>query len=489
LLLLGIKNTQNSSKLTFKFFHVSDFKTKIDEIYDKQCENKANIRHLAVYQRKEYLNNLENSILNHRAEIEEALFLDLRKSKIEADSTEIFPVLAEIRLFRKNLNRWTKTKSVSNNLLFFGSKAQIQPEALGNCLIISPWNYPFQLCLVHLIACISAGNTAILKPSEFCPNISKVLDKIISEVFEENHVALVEGEIEETTYLLTKKFDHIHFTGSPKVGKIVMQAGAKHLSSVTLELGGKSPLIIDGTIPMQEVVEKAVWGKLINFGQTCIAPDYVLIKEELKDQFVDNFIKHVENVFGKDPSQSKDLARIVNLQNYNRLKNLIEDALNKGAKCLFGNQYIEDELYIKPTLLTDIPFESKIEEEEIFGPIFPYIFKEIDEVITYINLKEKSLALYVFSSDSIFIENIKRQTSSGSVVINETLVHILHPNLPFGGVNHSGIGASTGYEGFKDFSHMKPILKVNRFLAPSKFLNYPYNSTTQKVIDFLMKYF
>ena len=471
-------------------FKMSDFKTEIDKIYELQFKNKSTIRNLTIAQRKVFLLKLEQSILNHRIEIEQALFIDLRKSKVESDSTEIFPVLSEIRLFRKKLNRWSKIKSVSNNLLFFGSKAKIQPEALGNCLIISPWNYPFQLCLLHLVACISAGNTAILKPSEFCPNVSKLLDKIISEVFEQNHVAVIEGQVDETTYLLAKKFDHIHFTGSPKVGKIVMQAGAKHLSSVTLELGGKSPLIIDGSIPMQEVVEKVVWGKLINLGQTCIAPDYIVIKEEFSDQFVDAFITHVENIFGKNPSQSEDLARIVNLQNYNRLKNLITDALDKGAKCPFGNEYKEDELYIKPTLLIDIPKDALIENEEIFGPILPiYTFKEINEVIEYINLKEKPLALYLFSNNLVFIEEVKNQTSSGSVVINETLVHILHPNLPFGGVNHSGIGASTGYEGFKDFSHMKPVLHVNRILSPSKFLNYPYTSTTQKVIDFLMKYF
>ncbi|HJD87047.1 MAG TPA: aldehyde dehydrogenase family protein [Empedobacter falsenii] len=469
---------------------MSDFKTEIDKIYELQFKNKSTIRNLTIAQRKVFLLKLEQSILNHRIEIEQALFIDLRKSKVESDSTEIFPVLSEIRLFRKKLNRWSKIKSVSNNLLFFGSKAKIQPEALGNCLIISPWNYPFQLCLLHLVACISAGNTAILKPSEFCPNVSKLLDKIISEVFEQNHVAVIEGQVDETTYLLAKKFDHIHFTGSPKVGKIVMQAGAKHLSSVTLELGGKSPLIIDGSIPMQEVVEKVVWGKLINLGQTCIAPDYIVIKEEFSDQFVNAFITHVENIFGKNPSQSEDLARIVNLQNYNRLKNLITDALKKGAKCPFGNEYKEDELYIKPTLLIDIPKDALIENEEIFGPILPiYTFKEINEVIEYINLKEKPLALYLFSNNLVFIEEVKNQTSSGSVVINETLVHILHPNLPFGGVNHSGIGASTGYEGFKDFSHMKPVLHVNRILSPSKFLNYPYTSTTQKVIDFLMKYF
>lgn len=469
---------------------MSDFKTTINEIYDLQFKNKLNIRNLSVHQRKEYLLRLEKSILKHRSEIEQALFLDLRKSKIEADSTEIFPVLSEIRLFRRKLNRWSKTKSVSNNLIFFGSKAQIQPESLGNCLIISPWNYPFQLCLLHLVACISAGNTAILKPSEFTPATSEILSKIIEEVFKRDHVAIVEGEVEQTTYLLSKKFDHIHFTGSPKVGKIVMEAGAKHLSSVTLELGGKSPLIIDGTIPIQEVVEKAIWGKLINFGQTCIAPDYILIKEEFKDPFVTAFIQHLEKIVGKDPSQSKDLARIVNLKNYKRLKIIIEDAIEKGAKCPFGNEYREDELYIKPTLLTDISKDAIIENEEIFGPVFPiYTFKEVNEVIEFIRLKEKPLAIYIFSSNKSFRNKIERQTSSGSVVVNETLVHILHPNLPFGGVNYSGIGTSTGYAGFVDFSHLKPILNVNRIFSPSKFLNYPYNSTTQKIIDYLMKYF
>ncbi|WP_276682280.1 aldehyde dehydrogenase family protein [Empedobacter brevis] len=469
---------------------MSDSKTTINEIYDLQFKNKLNIRNISVHQRKEYLLRLEKSILKHRSEIEQALFLDLRKSKIEADSTEVFPVLSEIRLFRRKLNRWSKTKSVSNNLIFFGSKAQIQPESLGNCLIISPWNYPFQLCLLHLVACISAGNTAILKPSEFTPATSKILSKIIGEVFERDHVAIVEGEVEQTTYLLSKKFDHIHFTGSPKVGKIVMEAGAKHLSSVTLELGGKSPLIIDGTIPMQEVVEKAVWGKLINFGQTCIAPDYILIKEGFKDAFVTAFIQHLEKIVGKDPSQSNDLARIVNLQHYKRLKIIIEDAIEKGAKCPFGNEYREDELYIKPTLLTDISKDAVIENEEIFGPVFPiYTFKEVNEVIEFIRLKEKPLAIYIFSSNKSFRNKIERQTSSGSVVVNETLVHILHPNLPFGGVNYSGIGTSTGYAGFVDFSHLKPILSVNRIFSPSKFLNYPYNSTTQKIIDYVMKYF
>ena len=469
---------------------MENFKDKIDDIYANQIENRPLISALTIEERKAYLRKLKKSILNHREEIEQALFLDLRKSKIEADSTEIFPVLSEIRLFLRKLNKWSKVKTVQNNLLFFCSTAQIQPEPLGNCLIISPWNYPFQLSIIHLIACIAAGNSAILKPSEFTPNVITVLDKIIKDVFPTNYVALIDGSIRETTYLLTKKFNHIHFTGSPKVGKIVMEAGAKYLASVTLELGGKSPLIIDGTIPMQEAVEKAVWGKLINFGQTCIAPDYILIKEEFQQEFIETFSKHIEKVFGNDPSKSNDLARIINPTNFKRLKNLIDDAISKGANCPFGNQYLENELYIKPTLLTNVLNDALINEEEIFGPIFPiYIFKEINEVIEFINLKEKLLALYILSDNRNFITQIKTKTSSGAVVINETLVHILHPNLPFGGVNNSGIGASTGYEGFKDFSHLKPILKVNRLLSPSKFINFPYKPITQKVVDFLIKYF
>ena len=469
---------------------MENFKDRIDHIYNNQIENRWIISRLTLEERRVYLRKLKESILNHREEIEDALFLDLRKSKIEAGSTEIFPVLSEIRLFLRKLSKWSKVKTVQNSLLFFGSKAQIQPEPMGNCLIISPWNYPFQLSIVHLIACISAGNTAILKPSEFTPNVTLILEKIIRNVFPENHVALIAGNVEETTYLLTKKFNHIHFTGSPKVGKIVMEAGAKYLASVTLELGGKSPLIIDGTIPMQEAVEKTIWGKLINFGQTCIAPDYILIKEEFQQEFVQVFSEHIEKTFGNDPSKSNDLARIINQNNFKRLRNLIDDAIQKGANSPFGNEYLENELYIKPTLLTNLSDDALINEEEIFGPIFPiYTFKEIEEVIDVINLKEKPLALYILSKNSNFITQIKTQTSSGVVLINETLVHILHPNLPFGGVNNSGIGASTGYEGFKDFSHLKPILKVNRFLSPSNFLNFPYKPIKQTVVNFLIKYF
>lgn len=462
---------------------------KIDQVYDSQVLNKSAIRKLSVKERISFLDKLEHEIIENRNNITEALHSDFRKSKIETESTEIFPILSEIRLFKKHLKKWAAEKSVSNNLVFFGSDAKIQFEPKGNCLIISPWNYPFQLAIVHLVACISAGNTAIIKPSEFAPNTNKVIQKIISSIFNPNHVTVIEGEIEVTTYLLNKKFDHIHFTGSPKVGKIVMEAGAKNLSSVTLELGGKSPLIIDDTMDINTVVSKAVWGKLINNGQTCIAPDYILIKEDVLNDFVDTFKKHLENTFGKDPKQSPDLARIINNRNFDRIKNLIEDAISKGASCPYGNEYDESELYIKPTILNNLSQDSEILFEEIFGPVFPIItWKTKEEASEFINNREKPLSLYIFSKDKNLINYICNTTSSGALMVNDTLLHIMHPNLPFGGVNNSGIGNSTGEYGFKDFSHAKPVLNVNQLFSPTKFINYPYKPLTQKIIDLMLKY-
>ena len=461
----------------------------IDKIYKEQVGNKYKVAKLTVNERISYLASLEKAIERHRNAISNALHQDFRKSKIEAESTEIFPVLSEIRLFKKKLKQWTKEKSVSNNLVFFGSKASIQYEPKGNCLILSPWNYPFQLSIIHLIPCIAAGNTAILKPSEFSPHTTAVIKQIIAEVFDPQHVAVVEGEVEQTTYLLTKKFDHIHFTGSPKVGKIVMEAGAKHLSSVTLELGGKSPLIIDDTMPIETVVSKAMWGKLINNGQTCIAPDYILIQETRVDEFVKAFVQHCDQTFNHDPKASTDLARMINLRNFERVKGLIEEAITKGATCPYGNEYDASDLYIKPTLLTNLHPDSKILHEEIFGPVFPIVaYKNIEEAIQFINDREKPLALYVFSKNTQFIEKISTNTSSGALMANETLLHIMHPNLPFGGVNNSGIGASTGHNGFLDFSHSKPVLRVNQLLSPTKFINYPYTNFTQKIVDLMIKY-
>ncbi|QTV05396.1 aldehyde dehydrogenase family protein [Faecalibacter bovis] len=461
----------------------------IDLIYNQQVENKCVVQNLTIKQRIALLKKLEKEIIAHREEIVEALGKDFRKSKVETESTEIYPVLSEIRLFCKNLSEWSKSKSVSNNLVFFGSKAEIVNEPKGNCLIISPWNYPFQLALMHLIPCIAAGNTAIIKPSEFTAHTNSVLNKILGNVFDSNHVQLIYGEVEETKYILSKKFDHIHFTGSPNVGKIVMEAGAKHLSSVTLELGGKSPLIIGEDFDLKKAVSKAIWGKLINNGQTCIAPDYILIHEDKAQEFVDEFIKQMDKTFGSDPKNSEDLARMINTRNFNRVKDLIQNAIELGANCPYGNEYDGYELYIKPTILTNVPKDAEILKEEIFGPVFPIItYNSVENVINYVNSDEKPLALYIFSNNKELIENVTNHTSSGAVLVNDLLIHILHPNLPFGGLNHSGIGSSTGYFGFLDFSHQKPVLKVNQMFSLTKFLNYPYNSFTKKIINLMIKY-
>ena len=461
----------------------------IDKIYDQQVNNKYIVQKISINERISLLKKLESEIIAHRDEIVEGLHKDFRKSKIEAESTEIFPVLSEIRHFCKNLNDWSKSKSVSNNIVFFGSNAKIQIEPKGNCLIISPWNYPFQLAMVHLVAAVAAGNTVLLKPSEFAENTNSVINKILGNVFDSNHVQLIYGEIEETTYILSKKFDHIHFTGSPKVGKVVMAAGANHLSSVTLELGGKSPLIIDDQYDIDKAVSKAIWGKLINNGQTCIAPDYILIHESKKAEFIEVFKKQIEKKFGKDPKESNDLARIINTRNFNRVKDLIQNAIELGADCPIGNEYDGYDLYIKPTILTDIPKEADILKEEIFGPVFPILtYNKIEEAIDYINAGEKPLALYIISNNKEIVEKVSKNTSSGAVMVNDLLIHIMHPNLPFGGVNNSGIGASTGYFGFLDFSHQKPVLKVNQLFSPTKFLNYPYNGFTQKLINIMIKY-
>ena len=461
----------------------------IDLIYDQQVEYKYEVQKLTINKRIELLKNLEKEIIKHRDEIVEALHADFRKSKTEVESTEIFPVLSEIRLYCRNLKQWSKAKSVSNNLVFFGSDAKIISEPKGNCLIISPWNYPFQLALMHLVSCVAAGNTAIVKPSEFSVKTGSVLNKILSNVFEPKHVQLLYGGIDETTYILSKRFDHIHFTGSPKVGKIVMEAGAKHLTSVTLELGGKSPLIIDEKFDLKKAVTKAIWGKLINFGQTCIAPDYIIIHESRLEEFKSEFIRTMDKTFGKDPKESKDLARIVNSRNFNRIKDLVENAISLGAECPYGNEYDGYELYIKPTILTNLDPNSAILHEEIFGPVFPVLtYKNPQDIVDIINKGEKPLATYIMSNDSKLIDTITQNTSSGAVLINDLLIHIMHPNLPFGGVNNSGIGQSTGYFGFLDFSHQKPVLKVNQLFSPTKFLNYPYNGFTQKLINIMLKY-
>lgn len=466
------------------------YETEIDSLFMLQVEHQEEIGKLSVKQRKALLRQLLHEVEQRQTIIEEALIKDLYKPALETGYTEVLPLILEIKHFIKNLNRWAKPKRVKNNLIFFGNKPYIISEPKGKCLIISPWNYPFLLPLMHLTAAVAAGNTVIVKPSEFAPHTAILIKEIVGKVFPPHHVSVVEGAVEETTYLLTKKFDHIHFTGSPQVGKTIMEAAAKHLSGLTLELGGKSPAIVDGDADIKQTVNTLIWGKMVNLGQTCIAPDYLLLHKSIEKEFIKTFMERMQKVFGVDSSQSPHLARMVNQRHFDRVKNLIEDARTKGAEVLMGGNYVEEERFIAPTLLCNIPADALILQEEIFGPVFPIIiFKDYSEAKQIINGGEKPLSMYVFSKKTNALKYFEQHTSSGAIVTNEVLVHMMHPNLPFGGINHSGMGQSSGIYGFREFSHQKPVLRMRLPITPSKLMGFPYTKTTKKIVNLLIKRF
>ena len=461
----------------------------IKALYDAQATHKSIVKGSSINTRIKWLKNLREAIINHEQEIKDALYSDFRKNPVETDTTEIFATLLEIKEFVKNLAKWAKPKRVSSPLMFKTIAGQLIYEPKGNTLIITPWNYPFQLPMVHLVASIAAGNTVILKLSEFSPNINAVIKKIISETFEPNHVAIVEGEIKETTQLLELKFDHIHFTGSPAVGKIVMAAAAKHLTDVTLELGGKSPSFIDHTVNVREVVKNLIWAKFVNMGQTCIAPDYLLVDARIEQEFEKTFKEEMNLAFGDNIAHSPDLARIINNKQYKRLFNALEELKNTNTSWVIQGTHKESELFIHPTIIKHMPMEATIMQEEIFGPILPIIYyKDIQEALDIVAGKEKPLALYIFSKSEAYINRVLANTSAGGTTVNDAMVHILHPNLPFGGVNNSGIGQSLGLYGFKDFSHERAVAKVNIF-PMTKFFWYPYTDTTRKLVDLMKKFF
>lgn len=463
--------------------------SEIKVLYDAQVKHKYVVKSSSINTRINWLKNLRDAIIGHEQEIKDALYSDFHKNPLETDTTEIFATLLEIKSFVKSLAKWAKPKRVSSPLMFKTITGKLIYEPKGNTLIITPWNYPFQLPMVHLVASIAAGNTIMLKLSEFSPNINAVIQKIISQTFEPNHVAIVEGEIEETTQLLELKFDHIHFTGSPAVGKIIMAAAAKHLTDVTLELGGKSPSFIDHTVNVREVVKNLIWAKFVNMGQTCIAPDYLLVDARLEQEFEQIFKEEMAVAFGDDIISSPDLARIINKRQYDRLYKTLEELKSTDTEWVIKGIHIEDELFIHPTIIKHMPLDASVMQEEIFGPIFPIIYyKDVQEALEILSAKEKPLALYIFSKSDKYINHILANTSAGGTTINDAMVHILHPNLPFGGVNNSGIGQSLGLYGFKDFSHERAVAKVNIF-PMTKFFWYPYTDTTRKLVSIMKKFF
>lgn len=460
----------------------------IRRIFDRQRDTALRLRTSTAAERIAKITRLRDAVLAHREAIRAAALKDFRKPAAEVDLTEVLPIVMEANDARRQLKKWMRPKRVWPTQMMFGTQGYVQYEPKGRCLIISPWNYPVNLTFGPLVSCIAAGNTAILKPSEMTPNLAAVMVKITREIFSEDEVAIFEGDSSVSTTLLSLPFDHIFFTGSPAIGKVVMAAAAKHLTSVTLELGGKSPTIVDESADIALAAKTIAWGKFTNNGQTCIAPDHVYVHAAVKDEFVREVKGYIAGAYGEGAAaqRSNQLARVVNERHTQRINALLEDAKSRGAKVLTGDAVDAQDCFIAPTLLTDVPRDAKIMDEEIFGPLLPIIsFTNLDQVIGEINAMQKPLALYIWSKTESNIEAVMKRTSSGGACINHAVVHFLHGNLPFGGVNNSGIGNAHGEYGFKAFSHERAVVRTRVMLARMFFL--PHKPWLRKVIDLLMK--
>ncbi len=453
-------------------------KDVIENILQEQRTFYATNKTKEVAFRLKMLKKFKASIKKYEDKITTALWNDLHKSSEEAYLTEISIVVQEINNHIRNLKKWAKTKRVSTPFHLFPSKSRILYEPLGVSLIIAPWNYPFQLLMNSLVGSISAGNCAILKPSPYTVEIAKVMEELIKECFDPSYIALVQGNRDTNTLLLKQKFDVIFFTGSPYVGKVVMRAAAEHLTPVILELGGKSPCIVDQDANLSVAAKRIIWGKLINAGQTCIAPDYLYVHESVKDELVLKMVENLEEMFGKDIKKSAYFPRIVNEKAFDRLEKLLQH-----GTIIYGGETDKKERFFGPTIIEDIKPEFPIMQEEIFGPIVPIMtFKNISETIDYINSKEKPLAFYYFGTNKN-AKDVLNKTTSGGGCINDTLMHVTNHKLPFGGVGNSGMGKYHGKNSFLAFSNQRAIVSTPTWLdLPIKYVPFKHFKYVKRII-------
>ena len=403
------------------------------------------------------LKRLQSWIRDHETEILTALKQDLNKSPFEAYATEIGVVLDEIKYALKNIKKWSSDKRVRTSIKNFPAKCFIQSDPYGVVLIISPWNYPFMLAIAPVIGAIAAGNCVIMKPSEYSPNTSALIAQMIKEVFDKSFVTVVLGCHKESESLLSNNFDYICFTGSTSVGKIVMGAASKHLTPVTLELGGKSPCIVDETANIKLAARRIVWGKLLNAGQTCVAPDYLLVHKNVKEALLQEMISCAKLYFGENPCDNAEYPRIINKRHFDRLLNLLQD-----ERVIVGGGFNTESLQIAPTLLDSVSWESPIMQEEIFGPLLPILtFESLPQAVEQINSRPKPLALYFFTTNKLNEKTVLQNISFGGGCVNDTVMHLSIPWIPFGGVGDSGMGGYRGKFGFETFSHKKSVLKTS----------------------------
>lgn len=443
----------------------------ITVVLNKQKEVYLRRELLHIEKRKELLKKLKYVIKNNEYKILKALNDDLHKSEFEGYLTEVAMVYEEINLHIKKLKSWSKREKLNGGIATFPSKSYIYKEPYGSVLIIGPFNYPFQLVFSPLIGALSAGNTAVIKPSEYSSNTAKVIEEIINNNFDEKYIKVVGGNEgkEIVKKLLNENFDYIFFTGSIRVGKIIMEKAARNLTPVTLELGGKSPCIVDKDANLHMAAKRIIWGKLVNAGQTCVAPDYLFVHKDIKIKFLNLLKDEIKKQYGENINNSKDYPRIISKGEFKRIVSYIED-----GEIYYGGKSDEKDLFIEPTILINIKENNKVMNEEIFGPVLPVLdFENINEVIEYVNKREKPLALYYFSENKKSIDNIINKTSAGGVTINDTVIHVGTTGIPFGGVGNSGMGSYHGKASFDTFSHRKPVVKRSTLVElPIRFAPY-----------------
>ncbi len=460
---------------------MDDFQHIIDIVQQQRSYFNSSATKLYPF-RIQQLKNLKKAIQKYEIELGKALKQDLGKCDFESYVTEIGFVLHDISYTVKKLKNWMKPKRVKTPVLIQPASSKVYFSPLGVNLIISPFNYPVGLTFAPLVAAIAAGNTAVVKTSELTPNVSRVMGALIEETFQPEYIAYISGEVKETTALLEQKFDHIFFTGSPRIGSIVMSAAAKNLTPVTLELGGKSPSIIHSDANIDIAVNRIVYGKFMNAGQTCVAPDYLMVHKDIKQAFVDKLIKRITKLYGDDASKCEDYGRIVNAQHHARLISLIEQ-----EKVVVGGQFNLKDRFIAPTVMTEVTLQDKVMQDEIFGPILPVLeYESFDDIYSVIaELPQHPLACYIFSENKSVQNELISNIQFGGGCINHCINHLVNPNLPFGGVGESGIGAYHGVEGFMRFSHRKSILKAATW--PDLPLIYPPYKGKLKFIRKMMK--
>ncbi|MCU0353778.1 MAG: aldehyde dehydrogenase family protein [Cytophagales bacterium] len=462
---------------------------RLESLLAKQQRHALSLRTSTAAERREKLQRLRTWIMANRPAIQEAMYQDFRKSATEVDLSEIFPTINAIKDVSANLSVWMRPKKVGTPLPMLGTSSRVMYEPKGVALIIAPWNYPFFLIAEPLVSAIAAGCCAVLKPSEMTPHTSALIARMAAELFDEQEVAVVEGDAEVASQLLKLPFDHIFFTGSPQIGKVVMRAAAENLTSVTLELGGKSPTIVDETADVADAAEKIVAGKFLNCGQTCLAPDYLLVHESKRDALVEALQANIRKFYGEDAAQSPDYTRIVNARHRSRLQKILDDAIAKGADVITGGTVREAENYIAPTLLTHVTDDMLVMQEEIFGPVLPILtYRQPDEAVRFVNQRPKPLGFYVFGRDQQRIDYFLRNTTAGGVTINDCILHVANNNLPFGGVNNSGIGKAHGHYGFLAFSNEKAVLRQRIGWTSYKMLYPPHTEKVKKMVNQLLRW-